>query len=217
MGKRSTESARERLLSSARTLFSAGGFSATSTRAIAEHAGVNIALIAYHFNGKEGLYDAVLEDWLDGPKSAVEQELGAGTPPRDRAVTVITALLRYFIVGSHGVSALVVRESVVSAPTPAAARTAAALLPVRDLLESALRESDALIQDGAQCLALLLRLSAAMPLFEPRLGPSERFERVLAQALSILLPPGHIQDPAPIEPKRRPYRIPEPPVLDFVD
>ncbi len=49
------EATRSALIRSALELFGAKGFEATSTRSIAAAAGVNIASIAYHFGGKEGL------------------------------------------------------------------------------------------------------------------------------------------------------------------
>jgi TetR/AcrR family transcriptional regulator, regulator of cefoperazone and chloramphenicol sensitivity len=49
------------LVQSALVLFGARSFDATSTRAIAASAGVNIASIAYHFGGKEGLRTASAE------------------------------------------------------------------------------------------------------------------------------------------------------------
>jgi len=52
---------REALLVAALEIFGRDGFHAASTRAIADLAGVNQALIAYHFGGKEGLYLAVFE------------------------------------------------------------------------------------------------------------------------------------------------------------
>ena len=52
---------REALLQAALEVFGRDGFHAASTRAISEAAGVNQALIAYHFGGKEGLYRAVIE------------------------------------------------------------------------------------------------------------------------------------------------------------
>jgi AcrR family transcriptional regulator len=47
---------REKLIEAAETLFSEAGFDGVSIRAIAEAAGVNIALIGYYFGGKEGLF-----------------------------------------------------------------------------------------------------------------------------------------------------------------
>ena len=50
--------ARTRLLHTALKLFSEKGFARTSTREIAQAAGVNIAAIHYYFGDKTGLYSA---------------------------------------------------------------------------------------------------------------------------------------------------------------
>jgi AcrR family transcriptional regulator len=55
------DATREALLAAALTIFGRDGYHAASTRAIAQAAGVNLALIRYHFGGKEGLYLAVFE------------------------------------------------------------------------------------------------------------------------------------------------------------
>jgi TetR/AcrR family transcriptional regulator, regulator of cefoperazone and chloramphenicol sensitivity len=52
--------ARSRLLQAALLQFAQHGFSAASTRAIAQEAQTNVASISYHFGDKEGLYKAVL-------------------------------------------------------------------------------------------------------------------------------------------------------------
>jgi AcrR family transcriptional regulator len=52
---------REALLLAALDVFGHSGFDAASTRAIAQAAGVNQALIGYHFGGKQGLYLGVFE------------------------------------------------------------------------------------------------------------------------------------------------------------
>ncbi len=51
---------RGRILGAAAGLFAAQGFDGTSTRQVGAAAGANIATIAYHFGGKEGLYHAAL-------------------------------------------------------------------------------------------------------------------------------------------------------------
>jgi TetR/AcrR family transcriptional regulator, regulator of cefoperazone and chloramphenicol sensitivity len=63
----STE-ARQQLMSAALRLFAAKGFAKTSTRAIAEAAGVNLAAIRYYFGDKAGLYSAMFCDTLDSPQ-----------------------------------------------------------------------------------------------------------------------------------------------------
>ncbi len=52
---------REVLIEAALDVFGHDGFDAASTRRIARKAGVNQALIGYHFGGKRGLYEAVFE------------------------------------------------------------------------------------------------------------------------------------------------------------
>ena len=53
---------RAALLDAALHLFGRKGYAATSTREIAGRAGANVALIAYHFGGKEGLLAACAEE-----------------------------------------------------------------------------------------------------------------------------------------------------------
>jgi len=56
------DATRAALLRAAVDVFARDGFHAVSTRALAQAAGVNQALIGYHFGGKEGIYLAVFED-----------------------------------------------------------------------------------------------------------------------------------------------------------
>lgn len=57
------ESAKAKLISEAGKLFAEHGYEGVSTREIAKAAEVNISLISYYFEGKEGLYLAVFEDF----------------------------------------------------------------------------------------------------------------------------------------------------------
>ncbi len=56
-----TPDGRERILDAAEAAFAADGFSGASMKAIAEAAGVASGLLHYHFEGKEGLYAAVID------------------------------------------------------------------------------------------------------------------------------------------------------------
>ncbi|MET1257073.1 CerR family C-terminal domain-containing protein [Aliikangiella maris] len=55
------DSAKQRLIQAAIEIFGRDGFHAASNRHLANTAKVNLALISYHFGGKEGLYLAVFE------------------------------------------------------------------------------------------------------------------------------------------------------------
>jgi AcrR family transcriptional regulator len=55
------EDSRRRILEAALEIFAAEGYEGTSTRVLAERAGVNLPAIQYYFGSKQGLYRAVIE------------------------------------------------------------------------------------------------------------------------------------------------------------
>jgi AcrR family transcriptional regulator len=55
------DATRNQILEAARDVLAADGYSGTTTRAVAERAGVRLSLVHYHFGGKRGLLAAVLE------------------------------------------------------------------------------------------------------------------------------------------------------------
>jgi AcrR family transcriptional regulator len=57
-----TQDTRELLLKAASKLFAEKGFEAVTTRNLAEAADVNIAMIAYYFGSKDGLFKAMIEE-----------------------------------------------------------------------------------------------------------------------------------------------------------
>ncbi|MEU0488581.1 TetR family transcriptional regulator [Nocardiopsis sp. NPDC006139] len=59
---RGREATRERILASARELFTEEGYGAVSSRKIAAHAGVNVALINRYFGAKRGLLTEILRE-----------------------------------------------------------------------------------------------------------------------------------------------------------
>ncbi|GGU37154.1 TetR/AcrR family transcriptional regulator [Streptomyces coeruleorubidus] len=76
---------RESIVSAARALFLERGYRRTTVRAVAEAAGVDPALIAYHFGSKKGLFADVMQfqcanaltvdDVLDGDPAALPDRL----------------------------------------------------------------------------------------------------------------------------------------------
>ena len=73
--RRDPAATRQALLRAAEELFSARGFDGVPIEDIAERAGVNKALISYHFRGKRGLYAAVLESAFAEMAARVESIL----------------------------------------------------------------------------------------------------------------------------------------------
>jgi AcrR family transcriptional regulator len=69
--------ARGQLLLGALRLFAEKGFAKTSTRAIAQAAGANVAAISYYFGDKAGLYRAVFSEPLGKPCDDIARYLPA--------------------------------------------------------------------------------------------------------------------------------------------
>ena len=70
------DSSRARLLRSGLRLFAQQGFAKTSTRELAEDAGVNVASISYYFGDKAGLYRAVFFEPLGSPQDDIARYNG---------------------------------------------------------------------------------------------------------------------------------------------
>jgi AcrR family transcriptional regulator len=83
------EAARARLLRSGLRLFAQQGFTKTSTRELAEDAGVNVASISYYFGDKAGLYRAVFVEPLGSP----EDDIARFSAP---SLTLAQALAGFF-------------------------------------------------------------------------------------------------------------------------
>jgi AcrR family transcriptional regulator len=81
--------ARARLLRAGLRLFAHQGFAGTTTRELAQAAGVNVASISYYFGDKAGLYRAVFFE----PLGEIADDIAAFTDP---ALTLEQALRAYY-------------------------------------------------------------------------------------------------------------------------
>lgn len=84
------------ILDAAEAVFAAKGFEGATTRAIADKAGVNLALLHYHFGSKEHLYEFVLSQRA-GEINATRREMLAKALSRSggpRIEDVLDALFR---------------------------------------------------------------------------------------------------------------------------
>lgn len=94
--KRDVEATRAKLLAGAEAIFAEKSFEGATYDLIAEAAGVNKALIAYHFGSKEGLYDAAIEALASETVARVSAEIGAGDDPEKQFRAYIRALAAEF-------------------------------------------------------------------------------------------------------------------------
>jgi AcrR family transcriptional regulator len=122
--------ARERLLEAAGEIFGTHNLEGATTRQIAGRAGVNQAAIAYYFGGKEGLYEAVIQQFLATNFSPIRpvvfeirKHLASGAPGKKEALALLKQLLGVMLEtvltrGAHSTWArIVMREQM--QPTPA--------------------------------------------------------------------------------------------------
>lgn len=87
--KSTSDNTKESLIAAGIQLFAKNGFDGVSVKEIAAQAGVNVSLVSYHFDGKEGLYRsclaqfgrerlAVVEKLLQPPSTAEELRIKLG-------------------------------------------------------------------------------------------------------------------------------------------
>jgi len=114
---------KKRLLEAARRIFAAHGLAEGSLREICAQANANVALVKYHFGGKEQLYIAVLDAFLD--ETANRYPLDEGLDPQSPPEAQLQAFIRGFLkrILAHeepiakGLSRIVAQE--IFAPSPA--------------------------------------------------------------------------------------------------
>lgn len=91
------EKTKRKVIDAAVALFNVKGYSGTSIRAIADQAGVNVALISYYFGNKQGLLENLMTDFLENYTNIVEkgyQDLGQGSSKKS-LIAVVDNLLKY--------------------------------------------------------------------------------------------------------------------------
>ena len=103
--------AREKILAAADQLFGEVGFDVASTREIAERAGVNKAMLYYHFKGKDELLEALLDDYYERMTGMLSAMLTDGDGVEDRVAVLVDAYVD-FLVEHRNFSRIVQREVV---------------------------------------------------------------------------------------------------------
>jgi AcrR family transcriptional regulator len=89
------DNTRARLLDAAGQVFADTGYQAATVRQICAHAGVNIALVNYHFGDKLELYTEVLRYSTGAAKNEIIQKaLRSDAPPEEALRELIAAMLQ---------------------------------------------------------------------------------------------------------------------------
>ncbi|MDR1768831.1 MAG: TetR/AcrR family transcriptional regulator [Propionibacteriaceae bacterium] len=114
--RRMTRSERhEQLIDIARELFAEKGLDGTSVEEIAERAGVSKPVVYEHFNGKEGLYDVVVDREVNTLQTAIRNALAEPAGPRKLIELGTLALLDYIDDHADGFR-IISRDSTATSP-----------------------------------------------------------------------------------------------------
>ena len=109
-GQRDAEATRQALMTAATELFAERGFDGTTVDAIAVGARVNKAMINYHFQGKHGLYTAILKrdfEWALSQLDELTSERVSAPAKLARYVAIFGELHQR----RPGLSAMMLREA----------------------------------------------------------------------------------------------------------
>ena len=85
---------RERLFAAAAAEFASKGFAGANVDRIAEAAGVNKAMLYYHFSSKAGLYGEVLRDMFNAVAARLAETTPPDADPETRINTLVEAIAR---------------------------------------------------------------------------------------------------------------------------
>ncbi|MNN14509.1 putative HTH-type transcriptional regulator YttP [compost metagenome] len=104
-----------RILLSAKRLFAKQGYEGTSVRQICEEANANIALISYHFGGKEKVFEAIFEQFYPGNEAAINQYEDQLKDPVE-GLTLIVREIVAFTINDKELSDIVQQELTLQSP-----------------------------------------------------------------------------------------------------
>src|SRR3954468_10870228 len=89
---RRAPASRRALLDAAAAEFAARGYAGANVDRIARRAGVNKAMIYYHFRSKAALYREILHDMLDAVAGRVRAIAASAAPPDDKIRAYVEAI-----------------------------------------------------------------------------------------------------------------------------
>lgn len=137
------EGAREALLTAGTELFAEHGFEGVRVEAVARRAGVNKAMINYHFGGKRGLYEAILTTTFEEIVAKVAPLRTSRRPAPELLSEFCAMFAELATVRRPSFPALLLRELVSGPGTPRFGPSLVVLLgTVAAVVERGVREGD---------------------------------------------------------------------------
>lgn len=127
-----------RILLAAKKLFAQQGFDGTSVRQICDEAGANVALVSYHFGGKENVFYALFDTFFPGHRIIDERD--KFEHPVEGIRTLIAEVIRYRMENSE---LIMILQQEIFKSSPRLARIQQHVLPVWSVLRELLQKGQA--------------------------------------------------------------------------
>ncbi|MCI3923097.1 TetR family transcriptional regulator [Paenibacillus sp. TRM 82003] len=105
---------RTKILLAARSLFAKQGFDGTTVRQVCDAAGANVALVSYHFGGKENLFFALFEEYFPKPEELAPIRAQLQEPGEGLATLIERASM--FVLGHSEMAAIMEQEILLRTP-----------------------------------------------------------------------------------------------------
>lgn len=140
--RRDTQATRQALLDAGTALFAERGYAETTVETIARTAGVNKAMINYHFGGKRGLLMAIVIGVIDPARQRLAA-IAAGGEPADARLRAFVRVFGELAEAHPAFPALMLREMVAGGrhlEPPVFARVAAVFQLVQGIVDQGIRE-----------------------------------------------------------------------------
>ncbi|MDO7906789.1 TetR family transcriptional regulator [Paenibacillus sp. JX-17] len=102
-----------RIMLAAKKLFSQKGYDGTSIRQICEEACANVALVSYHFGGKEGVFQAIFEHFFPH-RQMLGVDFNAMSPVD--GLTLLIKNIMYFTSRDRQLSDIIHQEMMMNSP-----------------------------------------------------------------------------------------------------
>jgi TetR/AcrR family transcriptional regulator len=142
--RRNPEATRRALLQASAELFAESGYDGVRVEALARRAGVNKAMINYHFGGKRKLYETVIASVFDELGSRVDALAASPRPAGELLGEFVAGFTE--LAGRHqsGFPALVLREIIASHGSPPwfVPRVMKIFLGLRGIISRGIREGE---------------------------------------------------------------------------
>ncbi|MCK4350875.1 MAG: TetR/AcrR family transcriptional regulator, partial [Candidatus Krumholzibacteria bacterium] len=152
--KRERRRAREEILEAASHIFAQSGYDKSSMKEIAGRAGISVGMLYNHFKGKEDIFRALLERYVNGLQERGDSNCSTSDPPLEQLRCRIRSAIEFYW-ENRNLVLIYLKMNPLKLEVEAAGWERTMRGVVADLLASAMEQGD-LSDDDPKALAALI-------------------------------------------------------------